>query len=280
MSDYAVTADGRVVTIDEVRTMSALPELFCDGATPDELPCAAPVRPRALTSEIQRPHFYGRHRPGCAQGTDASESVPGDAGRDVARQLLAPVWKVIRQDRTDAVVPTGRRRPDAETPGTRTWRSVPDSREGLSDSPHRRSPVALLKYVRTGNSLEGISIEVSPGAQRPAQEVILHVAEAARERREDQVTWIWGEITGCRPTRFEGLMCKFRDAADDLAVLLKEEQVHRFPAADAETLVGRHIIASGVFKDTDRGPYLKVESHLDMAFHPLLRKRRSEKAGG
>lgn len=72
MSDYAVRADGRVVTIDEARTMSALPELYCDGATPDEISCAAPVRPRALTSEIQRPHFYGRHRPGCSQGTDAT----------------------------------------------------------------------------------------------------------------------------------------------------------------------------------------------------------------
>lgn len=256
--DVAVDAKGQRITIDQVRKLAAVPSLWCGGKTPDKCPCEVPVHPRALTSDVVRPHFAGRHKPGCDRGSTPSVDRVGDRGHASAQGRLREIWTILDATAQRSSGPDGRRRPDPQNPGTKTRRSFVPKLAGDSIRARNRTLEAILLELVDGIDTTGVQIKVAGGHLRPSDDVFLHAADPRLELRSDNVTHYWGVVSECRPTRYGGLMCILEEAPDGLAVLLTEHLLPEFDLTAESSIAGRHILARGYFKNSSNGPYLQA----------------------
>lgn len=256
--DVAVDAKGQRITIDQVRKLAAVPSLWCGGRTPDKCPCEVPVHPKALTSDVVRPHFAGRHKPGCDRGSTPSTDREGDRGHVSAHGRLREIWMILDATAQRSYGPDGRRRPDPQNPGTKTWRSFVPKLAGDSTRARNRTLEAILLELVDGIDKTGVEIKVAGGYLRPANDVFLHAADPRLALRTDNVTHYWGTVSECRPTRYGGLMCKLDEAPDGPAVLLTEHLLPEFDLTAESSIAERHIIARGSFKRSPNGPYLQA----------------------
>ncbi len=105
----------------------------------------------------------------------------------------------------------------------------------------------------------------------------MHAREAASAARLHTDVIIWGgKVVGYTRTPWDGLMLRLEDAADRVAILVDKKSLIRLKIADADTLVGRHVIAFGRYTlpESSRWPHVRAE-HASVAFNPrVLRRRR------
>ena len=78
--DAAVDAEGNPVTVDQVRGLAVLPDLWCSGELLDGSECGAKVWATSLHSTKRAASFAAHHGEGCDEGSERSKDRPGDAG--------------------------------------------------------------------------------------------------------------------------------------------------------------------------------------------------------
>ncbi len=66
--DAALNAKGEVVTIDQVRGLAVLPDLWCPGELRDGSECGAKAWATSLQSTKRAAAFAAHHRDGCDEG--------------------------------------------------------------------------------------------------------------------------------------------------------------------------------------------------------------------
>lgn len=272
--DIAITADDEPVTLELLRGMSVVPELWCPGTLPDQSECGGKAWPAALHSDKKAAYFAAHHRPGCDASSERTDDQDGDAGHAHPQGLLRPRWKVtVVQSASQG--PDGRNRPDDDVSGGRTRRTFVDGAHGFADAVPQKSLMTILLNLIANTIPEGLELQVGARAWKPMTEVVMHISEATAERVDESFGIYWGEIEGFRRTRYESHMLRLKDAADGVAILLDAPLASRLGLKDPVALVGRHVICLGEYKPAKAGgkPHIRVHEIGQLAFKPRFRRQ-------
>ena len=118
--DAALDAEGNPVTIDQVRSLAVLPDLWCPGELRDGSECGAKVWATSLQSTKRAAAFAAHHGEGCDEGSERSKDRPGDAGHEHPQGTRPVRWRMRLGIAEPSTGPDGRRRPDSKRPGQLT----------------------------------------------------------------------------------------------------------------------------------------------------------------
>ncbi len=273
--DTAIDSAGNPVSIDQVKDLATLPDLWCGGELPDGSACGATVWTTALHSTKRAAAFAAHHRDGCDEGSERSTDAPGDVGHEYATGARPLRWRMRLGAPEPSVGPDGRRRPDAGRPGSFTRRYVTDRTLPDVDAATQRSFSTLLVNLLSGSM--PADVELVLGARDPvlASHVVLHANHASSDRWMGKELIIWGKVAGLVRTQWDGLMLRMEGAADDVAVLVDKKSLVRLKIADVDSLIGRHVIAYGTYTrgSATQRPYVRAV-HASVAFNPRVTHRR------
>lgn len=273
--DAALNAKGEVVTIDQVRGLAVLPDLWCPGELPDGSECGAKVWATALQSTKRAAAFAAHHRDGCDEGSGRSKDLPGDAGHDHLQGTRPTRWRMRIGDAEPSTGPDGRRRPDPKRPGWLTCRYRTDMSVGQADTADQRSFSTMLVNLLADTMPVDLELVIGGRDPIPAEQIIVRAREATSAARLNTEVIIWGKVVGYTRTPWDGLMLRLEDAADRVAILVDKKSLARLKITDADMLVGRHVIAYGRYTlpESSRWPHVRAE-HASVAFNPRVMRRR------
>jgi hypothetical protein len=273
--DAALDAEGNPVTIEQVRGLAVLPDLWCPGELPDGSECGAKVWATSLQSTKRAAAFAAHHGEGCDEGSQRSKDLPGDAGHEQPQGTRPVRWRMRLGLPEPSAGPDGRRRPDPKRPGqlTRRYRTEPTQQE--ADSADQRSFSTMLVNLLAGTMPAGLELVIGTQNPVPAAQIITHARDAAIATRLGTDLIIWGKVSGYTRTQWDGLMLRFEDAADQVAILVDKKNLARLQITDVDTLVGRHAIAYGRYAlpEGSRRPHVRA-AHASVAFNPRVARRR------
>lgn len=277
--DAALDAEGNLVSIDQVRGLAVLPDLWCPGELRDGSDCGAKVWATSLQSTKRAAAFAAHHGDGCDEGSQRSKDRPGDGGHDHPQGPRPTRWRMRLGTPDPSTGPDGRRRLDDKRPGhlTRRYRTEPTQQ---ADSADQRSFSTLLVNLIAGTMPIGLELVLGAQDPVPADQLIAHARDATIVTWLDSDLIIWGKVTGYTRTRWDGLMLRLEDAADEVAILVDRKNLARLQISDTVTLVGRHVIAYGRYTlpEGSRRPHARA-SHASVAFIPrVTRTRRPDDA--
>lgn len=272
--DVARNAAGDLITLEQVRGLAVVPDLWCPGELPDGDECGADVWTTALHSTKKSAAFAAHHGDGCDEGSQRSKDRPGDAGHDHPQGSRPVRWRMRLGIAEPSTGPDGRRRPDPKRPGrfTRRYRTEPTQQE--ADSADQRSFSTMLVNLVSGTMPAGLELVLGTQDPVPAEEIIVHARDASIESRLDTDLIIWGKVAGYARTQWDGLMIRLEDAADQVAILVDKRSLGRLKITDPDALVGRHVIAFGRYTlpPSNRAHVRAVQA--TVAFNPRVVRRR------
>jgi hypothetical protein len=273
--DAALDAEGNPVTIDQVRGLAVLPDLWCPGELHDGSECGAKVWATSLQSTKRAAAFAAHHGEGCDEGSERSKDHPGDAGHEHPQGTRPVRWRMRLGIAEPSTGPDGRRRLDSKRSGqlTRRYRTEPSQQE--ADSADQRSFSTMLVNLLADTMPAGLELVIGTQDPVPADQVIVHARDAAIATRLDTDLIIWGKVAGYTRTQWDGLMLRLVDAADQVAILVDKKNLARLQIIDAGMLVGRHVIAYGRYTlpEGSRRPHVRA-AHASVAFNPRVVRRR------
>lgn len=273
--DLARTADDSLVTLEMLRELATIPELWCTGQLPDGEDCDGKAWPAALHSQLKAAYLAAHHRPQCEYSSERSADREGDAGHNHAQGELQTRWRIRLTLASPTTGPDGRNRPDDGTPGTRTRRTYVDSTAPPSDQTQQRSLSTLLAGLITGTTPRGLELELGAKKARPALEVVTHARDAHAAKYADTEGVFWGEVSDHYRTRYGSQLLRLKDAADQVAILLDSHILLRLGVSDPTPLIGRHVIAFGTYTDAAAGkrPHIRAKEISHLAFIPRVRRQ-------
>lgn len=273
--DVAVDAKDQPVTLEQLRGMAVIPELWCPGTVrPDGDECGGKAWPAALHSRKKAAYFAAHHRPGCDASSERSQDQDGDAGHAHPQGVIRPRWKVAVL-RAPSTGPDGRNRPDDTNPGGRTRRTFVDDARGHADATQQKSLTTILVNLVADTIPDGLEIQVGARDWAPIDDVVHHVSTATPERFASTQGIFWGTIGGHVRTRYDGWMLRLDDAAEDVAILIPAHLATRLGLKDPAELDGRHVICIGDYKPAKPGgkPHIRVHEVSELAFLPRFRRQ-------
>ncbi|WP_413456484.1 hypothetical protein ACLQ8T_16390 (plasmid) [Glutamicibacter sp. FR1] len=272
--DVAMTSSGPI-TIEKLRTLDAVPEMWCPGETMQGVPCEGRAWSASMDSKVQAAHFRATHIPGCLDHPHSAGSRIGDQGHTHVVAARENAWKirlsaVVRQDISE----NGRWRPDPQNPGTRTRiLSVTDQ---LARSEHPECSLhRLLVDLVAGTCPPDMRLQVEYQKPVPLADLVVKIDETRQSDWNGQRRIVWGKIREYKLTRYGGNMLKLENAGDQLAILLPQKTLERMKETEPKKLVGRYVIAYGQFPSppVSDWPYVKVEAKEHIDFMPRRRHR-------
>lgn len=273
--DTAIDSAGNLVSIDQVKGLTTLPDLWCRGELPDGSACGATVWTTAMHSTKRAAAFAAHHRDGCDEGSERSTDAPGDVGHEYTTGARPLRWRMRLGAAERSIGPDGRRRLDAGTPGSSTRRHVTDRALPEIDAEAQRSFSTLLVNLLSGSMPTGVELVL--GTRNPvlASRVVVHASHASSDKWMEKELIIWGKVAGLVRTQWDGLMLRMEGAADDVAVLVDKQSLIRLKITDADSLIERHVIAYGTFRRgrATQRPYVRA-LHASVAFNPRVVHRR------
>ena len=273
--DAARNAAGDLVTLEQVRGLAVIPDLWCPGELPDGEECSAEVWTTALHSTKKAAAFAAHHGEGCDEGSQRSKDRPGDAGHQHEQGTRPVHWRMRLGVAESSTGPDGRRRPDPNRPGqlTRRYATVPAQQE--ADSADQRSFSTMLVNLVSGTMPAGLELVLGTQAPVPANSVIVHSRDASIAERLNTDVIIWGKVASYTRTRWDGLMIRLAEAADQVAILVDKKNLARLNITDPGVLLGRHVIAFGRYTlpEGSRRPHVRA-LHASVAFNPRVVRRR------
>lgn len=200
---------------------------------------------------------------------------PGDAGREHPQGARPIRWWMRLGSAEPSVGPDGRRRPDSKRPGnlTRRYRTEPSLQE--ADSADQRSFSTMLVNLLADTMPAGLELVIGSQDPVPADQVIVHARDAAIATCLDRDLIIWGKIASYTRTQWDGLMLRLEGGADQVAILVDKNSLARLRITDADSLVGRHVIAFGRYTVPTRSqrPHVRAVT-ASVAFNPRVVRRR------
>lgn len=273
--DIARNAAGNLITIEQIRGLAVVPELWCPGELPDGEECGATVWATALESQKRAAAFAAHHGDGCDHGSTRSQDRPGDAGHPRAQGTRPVRWRMRLGAPEPSTGPDGRRRPDEHQRGPLTRRAHSDTSLADLDSADERSFSTMLIELVAGTLPAGLELVLGTKHPVPAVDLIAAAQDATAAAWLDRELIIWGRVAGYTRTRWEGLMLRLENGADEVAILVDKSNLTRLGITDPAPLVGRHVIAYGRYTQPDgsRRPHIRV-LHAAVAFNPRMRRRR------
>ena len=273
--DVALNAAGDPVTIEQVRGLPVLPDLWCPGELRDGSECGAKVWATSLQSTKRSAAFAAHHGEGCDEGSKKSKDQPGDAGHDHPQGNRSVRWRMRLGLAEPSTGPDGRRRRDPKRPGTLTRRYRTEPTQAETDTADQRSFSTMLINLLSETMPTSLELVIGTQAPVPAEQLIVHARDASIESRLDADVIIWGKVSGYSRTKWESLMIRLEDAADHVSILVDKQNLARLQITDADTLVGRHVIAFGRYTlpDGARWPHVRA-LHASVAFVPRVVSRR------
>ncbi|WP_295843467.1 hypothetical protein [uncultured Microbacterium sp.] len=273
--DTATDSAGNPVSIDQVKGLTTVPDLWCGGELPDGSACGARAWTTALHSTKRAAAFAAHHGDGCDEGSERSTDAPGDVGYEYTVGTRPLRWRMRLGAPAPSSGPDGRRRPDAETPGSSTRRHVTDRTLPDIDTATQRSFSTLLVNLLSGSM--PADVELVLGARDPilASHVVVHADHASSDKWMGKELIIWGKVAGLVRTQWDGLMLRMEGAADDVAVLVDKKSLVRLKIADVDSLISRHVIAYGTYTrgSATQRPYVRA-LNTSVAFNPRVVHRR------
>jgi len=144
---------------------------------------------------------------------------------------------------TPSVGPDGRNRPEYNSPGSRTRRSVVDGGARPARA-ERCALTAVLTDLVDGKEMVDLEIQIGGVAPRPAGEVITHVPEACRGVHAGTVGIFWGQVDGNNPGKFGVDFLQLRHAADRVSMLVDEAVLAKLGIPHLEGLENRDVVAN------------------------------------
>lgn len=273
--DAAIDSVGNLVSIDQVKGLATLPDLWCSGELPDGSACNATVWTTAIHSTKRAAAFAAHHLDGCDEGSERSTNAPGDVGFDHAIGVRPLRWRMRLGAPEPSIGPDGRRRPDAGRPGSSTRRDVTDRTLPDVDAAAQRSFPTLLVNLLSGSMPAGVELVLGTRDPVLASQVVVHATHASSAEWMGKELIIWGKVAGLVRTQWDGLILRMEGAADDVAVLVDKKSLVRLKIADLDSLVGRHVIAYGTYtrSSATQRPYVRA-LHASVAFNPRVTHRR------
>lgn len=273
--DTAIDSAGNLVSIDQVKGLAMLPDLWCPGELLDGSACNAKVWTTAMHSTKRAAAFAAHHRDGCDEGSERSTDAPGNSGHDYTIGARPLRWRMRIGAPQPSIGPDDRRRPDAGTPGSSTRRHVTDRTLPDIDAAAQRSFSTLLINLLSGNVPAGVELVLGTRNSILASHVVVHATHASSDKWMGKEFIIWGKVAGLVRTRWDGLMLRLESAADDVAVLVDKQSLVRLQIDDGDSLVGRHVIAYGTYTrgSATQRPYVRA-MHASVAFNPRVTHRR------
>lgn len=273
--DVALNVAGDPVTIEQVRGLPVLPDLWCPGELRDGSECGAKVWATSLQSTKRSAAFAAHHGEGCDEGSKKSKDRPGDSGHDHPQGNRPVRWRMRLGLPEPSTGPDGRRRRDPKRPGTLTRRYRTEPTQAEADTADQRSFSTMLINLLSDTMPADLELVIGTQDPVPAEQLIVHAPDASIESRLDTDVIIWGKISGYSRTRWESLMIRLEDAADHVSILVDKQNLARLQITDADTLVGRHVIAFGRYTlpDGARWPHVRA-LHASVAFIPRVVRRR------
>lgn len=273
--DVALNAAGEPVTIEQVRGLPLLPDLWCPGELRDGSECGAQVWATSLQSTKRSAAFAAHHGDGCDEGSKRSKDRPGDAGHDHSQGSRPVRWRMRLGLPEPSTGPDDRRRPDPKRPGALTRRYRTDPSQAEADTADQRSFSTMLISLLSGTMPAGLELVIGTQEPVPAEQLIVHARDAALSTWLDTDLIIWGKIAGYRSTQWDGLILRLEDAADQVAILVDKKSLARLQVTDASSLLGRHVIAYGRYTlpEGSRLPHVRA-AHASVAFNPRVVRRR------
>lgn len=272
--DFARDDTGATVTIDMVRGLPVVPELWCAGELADGSECGQPVWATSLQSRVRAAAFAAHHTTGCDQSSEPSVSHPGDAGHAHSVGYRPTRWRLRFDGDPMAQGIDSRSRPDATSAGRTTRRYEVDADLGESDIATERSFSTLLANLIHDSIPPRLELQLGTMNPVMASDMIVHAPEAARATHQDRALILWGKVITTRETPYRGHMLRLEDAADNVAILVDAHQLRRLRITSIDDLVGRHVVAYGRYIAPTTGarlPYLKIEANA-LAFNPRVRR--------
>lgn len=273
--DVARNAAGDLVTLEQVRGLAVIPDLWCPGELLDGEECSAEVWTTALHSTKKAAAFAAHHGEGCDEGSQRSKDRPGDAGHQHQQGARPVRWRMRLGVAEPSTGPDGRRRPNPDRPGqlTRRHRTEPTQQE--ADSADQRSFSTMLVNLVSGTMPAGLELVLGGQDPVPANSVIVHARDASIAARLNTDVIIWGSVVGYTRTRWDGVMIRLTDAADQVAILVDKKNLARLNITDAGALLGRHVIAFGRYTlpEESKRPHVRT-LHATLAFNPRVIRRR------
>jgi len=273
--DTAIDSTGNLVSIDQLKGLTTLPDLWCPGELLDGSACNAKVWTTAMHSTKRAAAFAAHHLDGCDEGSERSTDAFGDSGHDFTTGTRPLRWRMRLGATEPSIGPDGRRRPDAGTPGSSTRRHVTDRTLPDIDAAARRSFSTLLINLLSGNVPEGVELVLGTCSPVLASHLVVYATHASSDKWMGKELIIWGKVAGLVRTQWEGLMLRLEGAADDVAVLVDKQSLVRLEIDDVESLVGRHVIAYGTYTrgSATQRPYVRA-MYTSVAFNPRVTHRR------
>lgn len=273
--DVARNVVNDLVTLDQVRGLAVLPDLWCPGELPDGAECGAEVWTTALHSTKKSAAFAAHHGEGCDEESQRTKDRPGDAVHDHPQGTRAVRWRMRLGVAEPSTGPAGRRRPAPERPRQLTRRYSTDPTRQEIDTADQRSFSTMLVNLVSEIMPAGLELVLGTHDPVPAGQIIAHARDASIENRLDTEIIIWGMVTGYTRTQWDGLMIRLAEAADQVAILVDKKNLARLQITDAHALVGRHVIAFGRYNlpKGSRRPHVRA-LHATVAFNPRVVRRR------
>lgn len=273
--DTAIDSAGNPVSIDQVKGLTTLPDLWCGGELPDGSACGATAWTTALHSTKRAAAFAAHHREGCDEGSERSTDAPGDHGHEYTTGVRPLRWRMRLGAPEPSIGPNGRQRPDAGASGSSTRRHVTDRTLPDIDAAAQRSFSTLLVNLLSGSM--PADVELVLGTRDPvlASRVLVHATEASSDEWMDKELIIWGKVAGLVRTQWDSLILRVEHAADDVAILVDKKSLIRLKITDVDSLIGRHVIAYGTYTrgSATQRPYVRA-LHASVAFNPRVTHRR------
>ncbi len=273
--DVAVTAKDEPVTLEQLRGMAVIPELWCPGTIrPDGGECGGKAWPAALHSRKKAAYFAAHHQPGCDASSERSQDQDGDAGHPHPQGVLRPRWKVAVA-RVPSTGPDGRNRPDESNPGGRTRRTFVDGAHGHADETPQKSLTTILVNLVAGTIPADLELQVGAQEWKPIGDVVHHISDADPERFAGTHGIFWGEVDDHVRTKYDSWMIRLKNAAAGVAILIDAALAARLGLKDPTALTGRHVICLGEYKPVKPAakPHIRVLEIGQLAFLPRFRRQ-------
>jgi hypothetical protein len=103
----------------------------------------------------------------------------------------------------------------------------------------------MLANLIAGTMPPGLELMLGTGDPVAADEIIVQAQDVCMSERLGTDLIIWGKVSGHTRTKWDGLMIRLQDAADDVAILVDKKNLARLRLTDADTLTGRHVFVDG-----------------------------------
>ena len=274
--DVAMTDTGPI-TIEILRTLDMVPEMWCPGETAQGDPCEGIAWSASMDSTVQSAHFRANHITGCLEHPSNTGSRAGDQGHAHQVASHGSIWKIRLSAAEKPAIPNGtRQRPDPQKPGQRTRILTPTDQ--ISPSRHPESSLYwLLTNLVAGTCPPDLQLQLAHKEPTPLAQTVIHIEETQKDHWNGQRNIVWGKIRGHKTTPYNGSMLIMENAGDRLAVLLPQKTLEAMKETEPEKLVGRHAIAYGQFPNPpfSRNPYFKVEAKHQIEFMPRRRRHKT-----